>query len=193
MSVLKTIGSTNLTPQEREPNDYYATDPQALIDFLEAFWQDGENLKYRIWECACGEGNLSEVLRKNGFSVMSTDLIDRGYEGFNGIEDVLNGDFHMWDYDVITNPPYKHALSFIEKCLDSVSMKGKVIMLLRLQFLEGQKRSSFFAINPPKYVYVHSKRIGIWKGNVKTKANAVAYAWFVWEKGFHGDTILRWI
>ena len=22
---------------------------------------------------------------------------------------------------------------------------------------------------------------------------AVAYAWFVWEKGYQGDTILKWI
>jgi hypothetical protein len=25
------------------------------------------------------------------------------------------------------------------------------------------------------------------------KATAICYAWFVWEKGFKGDTIIRWI
>ena len=27
----------------------------------------------------------------------------------------------------------------------------------------------------------------------KYKSSAVAYAWFVWQKGYKGDTVIRWI
>jgi len=27
----------------------------------------------------------------------------------------------------------------------------------------------------------------------KYKVSAVAYAWFVWERGFKGETIVKWI
>ena len=31
---MKIVGSSNHTKEEREHNDYYATDPQAFLDFL---------------------------------------------------------------------------------------------------------------------------------------------------------------
>lgn len=42
--------------------------------------------------------------------------------------------------DIITNPPYKYALEFVERALESVLPGRKVAMFLKLQFLEGQKR-----------------------------------------------------
>lgn len=58
----------------REENDYYATDPRAMTELLKY-----ETFNDNVWECACGEGNLSEVLKDHGHNVLSTDLIDRGY------------------------------------------------------------------------------------------------------------------
>ena len=74
-----TLGASNHSELEREINDYYATDPKALEIFLDKIEEDGIRLHKNIWECACGEGHLSEVLKKRGYSVKSTDLIDRGY------------------------------------------------------------------------------------------------------------------
>ena len=34
-----------------------------------------------VWECACGEGHLSEVLKSHGYKVRSSDIINRGYPG----------------------------------------------------------------------------------------------------------------
>lgn len=98
--------------------------------------------------------------------------------------------------DIITNPPYKHALEFCEKAIDVVTSGHKVAMFLRLQFLESKRRKAFFLKYPPQKVYVSSSRLHCgrngdfesMKGN-----NAVAYAWFVWEKGYSGETILKWI
>ena len=29
-------------------------------------------------------------------------------------------------------------------------------------------------------------------GKMETPSSAAAYAWFVWEKGYMGDTIVKW-
>ena len=74
--VFKTLGSSSHTADERAANDYYATDPQA-VEMLLAL----ESFAPLIWEPACGEGHISKVLTANGYEVISTDLIYRGYGG----------------------------------------------------------------------------------------------------------------
>lgn len=66
-------------------------------------------------------------------------------------------------------------------------------MLLKIQFLEGQKRSKLFSKYPPKYVYVNTKRQTCYlNGDMSRKmSSATCYCWFVWEKGFKGDPIIK--
>lgn len=73
-SIWKTLGASSHTEEERQKDDYYATDPTAIDKLLTV-----EKPYPIIWECACGEGHLSERLKKFGYLVYSTDLIDRGY------------------------------------------------------------------------------------------------------------------
>lgn len=137
-----TLGARNYASEERETNDYYATEPKALELLLKK-----EEFSENIWECACGEGHLSKVLKNHGHKVFSTDLIDRDY-GLGGI------DFLQWDSpydgDIITNPPYRYALEFVEKALEVVTDGHKVAMFLKLQFLEGKARRAFFEKAPPE-------------------------------------------
>ena len=53
----------------------------------------------------------------------------------------------------------------------------------------------FFKKYPPKTIYVFSGRIPCAKNGDfdKYPSSAIAYAWFVWEKGYQGDTIVKWI
>ena len=60
------LGASSHSDGEREANDYYATDPHTLKIFLEALNRDELKLNNNIWECACGEGFLSEVLSRGG-------------------------------------------------------------------------------------------------------------------------------
>lgn len=153
-----------------------------------------------IWECACGEGHLSKVLETHGYKVVSTDLVYRGY-GEPEAVDFLNVEVSFlntkggFEGDIITNPPYKYALEFMEKALSMVGSGKKVAMFLKLQFLEGKGRKRFFLENPPRTVYVSSSRLGCAKNGdfEKMPSSAVAYAWFVWEKGFAGNPAIRWI
>ena len=93
--------------------------------------------------------------------------------------------------DIVTNPPYKYAQEFIEKALELIPEGNKVCMFLKVQFLEGKKRRLLYDTNPPKRIWVSSSRIPCGK-NGDFKSSAVAYAWYVWEKGYHGDTIIKW-
>ena len=188
-AVFVTMGASNHAKGNRQEHDYYATDPIAMELLL-----NEETFNNTIWECACGEGHLSKVLVNHGFEVISTDLIYRGYgddEPLDFLKETLE-DFHG---DIITNPPYKYALQFAEKAIESVDIGNKVAMFLKLQFLEGKSRKKFFMKNPPKIVYVSSSRLTCAKNGDFTaySAGAVAYAWFVWVKGFKGDPIIKWI
>lgn len=184
-SIYKTLGASNHTDKERQKEDYYATDPKAAKLLLEL-----ETFAPNIWECACGEGHLSKVFQNAGYNVKSTDLIDRGF-GETEI-DFLSIDNQEWNGDIITNPPYKYAQEFIEKALQIIPQDNKVAMFLKLQFLEGKSRKNLFLSNPPKTVYVSSSRIECGMNGVFKNESAVAYAWFIWQKGFNGTTELKW-
>jgi 2-polyprenyl-3-methyl-5-hydroxy-6-metoxy-1,4-benzoquinol methylase len=71
------LAGTSLT-RERIEDDFYATDPKSLELLLDELEKDNIKLNKYIWECACGQGHLSEVLKNRGYSVYSTDLIDTG-------------------------------------------------------------------------------------------------------------------
>ena len=183
-----TIGASAHTEEERAENDFYATHPDALKILL----NDTNIQLNNVWECACGEGHLAEVLRKRHILSKASDLIDRGYGN-------TNIDFFKcntpWDGDILTNPPFNCALEFCKHALNIITDNNKVIMLMRIQFLEGQKRKIFLLENPPKYVYVSSSRLLLAKNGDFVKYNtpsANCYAWYIWEKGFKGETTLRW-
>lgn len=188
-TVYTTLGASNHTDKERQQHDYYATEPKAMELLLAE-----EDFAPVVWECACGEGHLSKVLENKGFEVISTDLI---YRGFGDPEplDFLKDTLEDFDGDIITNPPYKYALEFIQRALESVHTGRKVAMFLKLTFLEGKKRREFFKDNPPKRIYVSSSRLNCaMNGDFEISGNnAICYAWFIWEKGFKGDPIIKWI
>ena len=65
-------------------------------------------------------------------------------------------------------------------------------MFLKLQFLEGKERKKLFLSQPPKTVYVSSSRIECGMNGEFKKTSAVAYCWYIWEKGYKGATEIKW-
>lgn len=188
-SIYTTLGASSHALTERQADDYYATEPKAVEILLE-----NEKFAPQVWECACGEGHISKVLVKHGYDVSATDLIYRGY-GEKESYDFLTCDEQNIEEDIITNPPYKYAQEFVEKALEVIANGHKVAMFLKLQFLEGKSRKSMFAKFPPKTIYVSSSRLSCAKNGdfEKYPSSAVAYAWFVWVKGFTGNPIIKWV
>lgn len=191
-SIFKTLGATNHTDKERQQDDFYATDPVAIDALLK---DGGVKLSPVAWEPACGQGHLSERLIHHGYFVWSSDLIDRGY-GSVGVDFLTcMGPF---DGDIITNPLYKYAKEFVEHALEIIPEGRRVFMFLKLQFLEGKSRRKLFDTGCLKTVYVSSSRILCAKnadfdGMKAGGGSAVAYAWYEFEKGYTGDTQIKWI
>lgn len=149
-SVMSVLGARNYAKEEREVNDFYATDPNALEVFLKALERDNIELHSNIWECACGQGHLAKVLEEHNYQVISSDLIDRGY-GRSGVDFLkCKGKIKS---DILTNPPYKIAKEFVEKAMSLLEDGYYCVMFLKIQFLEGQARHEMFKSYPPIYIY----------------------------------------
>ena len=205
-------GATGHAKEDREENDYYATDPIAAEWLLKL-----EPQLSNIWETACGEGHLAKVFNEAGKLKAISDLIDRGYHP-EGVMQSFGKDFlqmdKVWRGDVVTNPPYASSIEWAQHSLDVIQEGHYSALFMKLTFLEGKGRKKFFEENPPIRVWVSSSRIPCAKNGefYKPKKNkdgstaidqmgepimvkessAACYAWFVWQKGFKGHPELRW-
>lgn len=181
---------------DRVENDYYATPPKDTEKFLK---QWGGIKKYKtILEPACGEGHISEVVKRfiddNNQLLISRDLIDRGY---GEVKDFLNDkDDNSYDL-IITNPPFKYALEFIKRGLE---LSDTVIVLAKIQLLEGKARSEELQYLGLKEIYGHVERCNCWRNgwelNPKTGkswSGAMFMAWYVFEKGYVGKPEYNWL
>ena len=183
--VFSIIGASNHSLKERQSEDFYATEPRAVEMLC-----DLEKFSPTILEPSVGHGHIAEVLKARGYRVIARDLYDRGY-GESG-HDFRKCTERDMDYDIITNPPYKYAQEFVEKSLEVVGEGHKVAMFLKLTFLEGKNRRTMFEVTPPRVVYVSTSRLTCGKNGTEWMPSCVCYAWFVWEKGFKGDPIIKW-
>lgn len=184
-SVFVNNGDSNHSEKERANLDYYATPPEMAIELIKL-----EPELNNIWEPACGEGHLAKVFEEKGILGKATDIINRGY---GKTQDFLLC-YDIWNGDIVTNPPYNQAQEFVEHALNLINENNKVCMFLKLTFLEGKKRKRLFEKKCLKHVYISTSRVNCacnGEFNDKT-SSAVAYAWFVFEKGYIGDPIIKW-
>lgn len=198
---MSTLKGTNLVgmsqTRERVENDFYATPrnaTEAILNMVE--------LKGSILEPAAGQGHISVVLKEKYpyNEIVSTDLVQRNEKfgvPIQGGIDFLTHDFNRKFDNIITNPPFNMAQEFIERALQLAD--DKVIMFAKIQLLEGNKRKEMFDNAPLKYVYVFSKRVNPLRNgeelneNGKKWSNTMCFAWFVFEKEYEGEPVIRWI
>lgn len=179
-SVFACLGASNHSKQQRESNDYYATDPIAL-----------ERLAIRIQlprvicEPACGGGHLAKWLEDHGHKVYASDIVDRGY---GEVKDFFTMNELPWDCKtILTNPPYKYALEFVLHALNILPDYGLCMMFLKTTFLESKIRyQRLFKESPPCIVAQCIQRVQCPKNgdfkNTNLNRSAQAYAWFIWQK-----------
>ena len=173
----------------REENDFYATNPKAIELALPHLEKLG--LSKNVWECACGEGHISEVLKNNGYWVYSSDLINRGY---GEVRDFLSCE-KIFDGDIVTNPPFKLASDFVKHGMSLIENGSKICLFLKIQFLESKERKKLFEQYPLKKLLVYSERQQCCRNAEfdKYKATTQCYAWYVFEKGYVGEPTIGWI
>jgi hypothetical protein len=172
-------------------NDLYQSPPEAVRALLKV-----ENVPHRVWEPACGPGSIVRVLREAGHSVLATDLVD--YESpdqdASGVDFLIPGIAESYITDraaIVTNPPFKNAHEFVARAL---TLAPYVAMLLRLAFLESEKRRAIIDESCLARVHVFRNRLPMmhregWTG--PKASGAIAFAWFVWDKAHTGPTELH--
>jgi hypothetical protein len=176
------------SPLSERRGDCYDTPPVAVLALVrvETFLQQPR----RILEPCCGHGNIVCVLREAGHDVVATDLNDRGCpESTSCIDFLLPGPRIECDA-IVTNPPFVLAEEFVATALERAPV---VMMLLRLAFYESERRSEILENCGLARIHVFRKRLPMmhregWEG---LKGNSgMAFAWFVWERGYAGPTLL---
>lgn len=193
----KVMDNARATKAERGLESY-PTPPEAVLALMGV-----EALPLRLWEPACGAGNIVRVLRESGRHCFATDIVDRGCPDSH-IDDFLpllgvaplkvEGE---GGYDaIVTNPPFSRAAAFVDRALLYVP---DVYMLLRLNFLEGGQRDPVRdrILNPGgglRKVYPFRERLPMmhregWDG--PEAGSKVTHAWFCWRRGFKGKAQIQ--
>jgi hypothetical protein len=86
----------------------------------------------------------------------------------------------------VTNPPFKLAGEFVQHALD---LCPRVVMLLRLAFLESERRSDILENRGLSRIHVFRKRLPMmhraaWEG--PKAGSGMAFAWFAWDRAHVG-------
>ena len=146
-----------------------------------------------IWEPACGRGAIANVLRAHGYRVVCSDLIDYGADpsAIQGVDFLKTTEVPDGVGCIVTNPPYMLANEFTAHALD---LCRNVVMLLRLAFLESERRSPILDDAGLRRVLVFRTRLPMmhrdgWQG--RKASSGLAFAWFVWERGYRGHPITQ--
>ena len=149
---------------KRRELDFYPTPPEvtvALMDFLQLD-------PITIWEPACGNMAMSNVLEQYGHKVISTDLAQ-------GVDYLIASPKKV--DAIITNPPFNISFQFIEKALNEA---GIVAMVLKSQYWHAKKRYTLFMDNPLAYILPLT-----WRPDFKGGGGSptMEVYWTVWIKG----------
>ena len=187
----------------RVENDFYATNPITVKKFLFALEKDTLLTEIfngsTVWECACGNGNIVKAMqsyfRTESIYVekyLASDLVNRGYGNIeNFLESTAKADV------IITNPPFSLINDFIKHGLEQTNRF--LIFFAKIQLLETKARTKILKNSPLRFVYVHSERQGTWRDgnpldeNGKPWSTTMCMAWFIWDKEYKGEPILRFI
>lgn len=171
----------NLTGANNKGNrrklDFYPTPPEATMALMNFLMLD----RLTIWECACGNNAMVDVLKRYGHDVIATDIS----QGIDFLKEKRISDA------IITNPPFNLSAEFIEKAVNEANI---VAFLLKSQYWHAKKRISLFQMHPPTYVlpltwrpdFLYQER----DPNSKKASPTMEVAWSVWVKG---ETETRYI
>jgi hypothetical protein len=177
---------------ERVDRDFYV-EPRWIVHIL----LDVESFEGTVLDPCCGTGTIPSVCRARGIRAVGSDIADRGFgevrDLFTLTESVNN---------IISNVPYRIA----EECARHMLTlaRHKVALILPMTFWESRRRDRFFRDHPPKLFLPCSDRPSMPPGRLDgerddfgailqpvSKGGTAPYAWFVFERGFQGDTIAR--
>jgi hypothetical protein len=157
---------------------------------------EARQMPKHLWEPACGKGAIVEVLRSCGHVVAATDKVV-----YPEYPRIIRADFLKFTKmpftvtkrGIVTNPPYRLTDAFVRQAL---GFSDYVAMLLPLTFLAGIERRKWLEFSPLARVHVFSARLPMmhrdgYEG--KKARNQQTFAWFVWDRRWQGEPVIRWL
>jgi phage N-6-adenine-methyltransferase len=160
----------------RQTNDFYPTPLPLVASLLGVEQFDG-----LTWEPAEGDGRIVQSLRQAGYEVFGSD-VTTGTDFLKTRKVVDN---------IVTNPPWGQKTKFIRHARECAC--HKVALLLPLSALSGVARRPLFedAAFRLRTVFVFDRRLNF---NPEGKGSStITGGWFVWERDYRGDPVLKWI
>jgi hypothetical protein len=180
------MSSTNRSGKGREALDrYYTPDRLALDCAIEA--QHLCPSPRVVLEPSVGGGAFARAARELwpvGLTIIGVDR-DPEAEGRKTCDVFHNCDFLDFSSEkpdlILGNPPYREADEHIVHALEGVTPGGTVGMLLRLAFMEGTGRASFWDEYSPWLTSVHvlAERPSFTASGGR---DSCAYGWFLWTR-----------
>ncbi len=174
---------------EREARDFYATPAWVTERLL-----DHVTLRGAVWEPCCGDGAMARVLEGHGYQVVASDIADRGY-GTPGRDFLAATAVPEGCGAIVTNPPYGEADAaagrprssaamqrFLRHSLAlTASVQGQLAVLVRLQWIAGQRAAAIMSAAPFAQVIVLRDRITWFDRGADTKRAQHHHAWVVFD------------
>lgn len=177
--------------------DLYETPELSTRKALDKMLQDGVlNYGDELYECCCGAGAISKVLKEYGFKVKETDIQTKDFiTGEKGIDvykiesNSCKTIFTNPPYDAMTNKGNEMLMEFLRISTD------KVILLLNIFYLSSKQRKELLENSPLKCVYIHSDRVTMFPygENKPQNGGTKMFAWFVWDHEYKGKPFFDWI
>jgi hypothetical protein len=166
----------------RAPKDFYATPPKAV----EALLPDIADFPRTIWEPACGDGAMARELERGGYTVIGTDLVNRGYGYLDGGVDFLKTSSRLADA-IVTNPPFGGlAAKFIKHAVLTLRVPFAAF-LINTNFWHAELYSKIFDARRPSAVLPLTWRLDF-TGTGRPYFNCM---WTVWRPTSPADPIYR--
>lgn len=167
---------------ERQKHDLYETEEWATRALLSVILDEQGYKPKCIWEPACGNFKMANVLREVA-PVYTSDIIQHGEQKPDFLYDFLS-DYRVFFENrpdwVITNPPYgkgnRDAVTFARKALERVDY---VALLLTAKFDFGSTRKDLFG-NSERFIgkVTLTDRLSFFNGKTGTED----HAWYIWAK-----------
>lgn len=124
--------------KKRNAMDFYPTPREVTVALLE---QIALPFGTKIWEPACGQNNMVDVIREYGYDVIGTDI----QWGVDFLTANLPEDVRF----IMTNPPFSIADKFIERCIEH---RRSFALLLKSQYWHAKKRTKLFRDYTPDLI-----------------------------------------
>lgn len=176
--------------ENRMLEDLFETEPKdvlMLVNFLRRHYQPDyltSNGYGTAFECCCGNGAISNVLRRCGWEVIERDLYSREVS-----HNFLTDEFPTEHFDIIiTNPPYASKKLFFKRCVES-NKPFALFLPIDIMFLSSMSELFSNGI----HILIPTKRVRFTRnGEKKSYGNIV---WFLGNFPFNrvGDITMEYI